>query len=209
MARAATAAMLLLAAGLSHAQDNNKRLLITVVESVADALQAFQPVDPGLSADLTWFREKIPGWQPKNANDGLGLIASYGEILQALRNPPADPAARLQLLRDIAQDVSIKAMHCRQSGLASNQSVAVITKRNGLDEVKGLSVLYIAKFFQAKPEGHVREFAGFSSPALADLVPGVYILWSRANDGSNRTGQPKEIRIGAGAPKGPIEVLAP
>jgi hypothetical protein len=202
-------ATLLVAAALAHAQDTNKRLLLSTLESISDSLHAFDPADPGLSADLQWFREKVLTWQPKDANEGLGLLASFGEILESLRNPPPEQPARAQLLRDLAQDLRLKVMHCSQSGLASTQSVAVVTKRNGLDEVKGLSVLYVAKFFQARPEGHIREFNGFSSPALADLVPGIYLLWSRTNDGSNRAGQPKEVRIGAGAPKGPLEVLAP
>ena len=60
--------------------------------------------------------------------------------------------------------------HCRQKGLVTPQRVTVVTKRNGLEEVKGLAVQYIEKFFQSDLNAKPQEFRHFSSPAVDDLA---------------------------------------
>jgi hypothetical protein len=80
---------------------------------------------------------------------------------------------------------------------------------NGLDEVKGLAVLYVEKFFESDPAAGPREFRRFSSPAEDDLVPGRYVIWAKETPGAGRIGQRKECRIGNGLAQEPVEVLAP
>jgi hypothetical protein len=87
--------------------------------------------------------------------------------------------------------------------------VTVVTKRNGVDEVKGLAVLYIEKFFEADPNARPHEFRRFSSPAVDDLVPGRYVVWAKETGPSGRSGARKEVRIGNGRPSDPVEVLTP
>jgi hypothetical protein len=212
MARLAqVAAILLFTATPFPAQNANKRLIASALESLRETASTLPQNDSvqSILRSISWLQDRTQTWTPANATEGLTFLSSLGEILQAVRDLPAGNAARETVLTAVEEDLRIKVEHCREHGLASMQSVAVVTKRNGIEEVKGLTVLYVPKFFQAKPTGHTREFNDFSSPALADLVPGKYIIWSRENSGANRTGQPKEVQIGAGLPKGSIEVLAP
>jgi hypothetical protein len=113
------------------------------------------------------------------------------------------------LLFAISDDLAVKEEHCRQKGLVAPQRVTVVTKKNGLEEVQGLAVLYIEKFFQSNPDARPQEFRRFSSPAVDDLVPGRYVIWAKETGETGRTGQRKEARIGNGLPKEPIEVLTP
>jgi hypothetical protein len=112
------------------------------------------------------------------------------------------------LLSEIADDLKIKTDYCKAKGLTSRVPVKVLTKRNGVDEVKGLRVLYVEKFFQSDPNARPQEFRRFSSPAVDDLVPGRYVFWAKEATASGRNGQQKEARVGLGLAK-PIEVLTP
>jgi hypothetical protein len=198
MARFTQAALLFLIPIL-HAQTEKPLLLSTLREIRETAASLDQPA---IAASAQWLENRAQTWNPQKPGEGLPLLASLGRILQALRAP--SPA-----LDAIADNLAIKVEHCRQTGLVAPQHVAVVTKRNGLDEVKGLSVLYLEKFFQNDPSAKPQEFRGISSPAVDDLVPGRYIIWAKETTAAGRTGPRKEVRIGAGVPKDPIEVLAP
>jgi hypothetical protein len=129
-------------------------------------------------------------------------------MTRAIRNTP-DGKAKMQLLFLIDQDLRQKGVYCRVNGLASRRRVEVITKRDGITEVKGLEVLYLEKFLETDPAAKAHQFRGFSSPSVDDLVPGVYLFWSKEPRPDGRSGTRKESEVGQARPSGPIEVLAP
>ena len=137
------------------------------------------------------------------------MLESVERMRFALRNAPAGGAELEALLAAMKEDLSAKEEHCRAKGLASQQRVTVLTKRNAVDEVKGLEVLYIEKFFATDPSAKPLQFRRFSSPAVDDLVPGKYVFWAKEPGQAGKRGEPKEARIANGLPKDAIEVLAP
>lgn len=156
-----------------------------------------------------WLAGETRRWSPRAPGEGKPLQESLERMLQALRNAPAGKAELETLLTDVREDIAIKQSHCRAKGLAAPQRVTVVPKKNGLEEVNGLEVLYIEKFFESDPNHRPLLFRRFSSPAVDDLVPGKYLIWARAPGTDGVQGERKEARIGSGIPKDAIEVLAP
>jgi hypothetical protein len=164
----------------------------------------------GIVRSTEWLDSKAQEWlqSPGGPYEGRQLRRAVDRMLVALKNPP--PGDRLaSFLADIRDDLAIKTDHCRAKGLATPQRVFVVTKRKGREEVKGLAVAYIEKFFASDPGARPLEFRQFSSPAVDDLAPGRYVIWATETDGAKRSGPRKEARIGNGLPKEPIEVLTP
>jgi hypothetical protein len=157
----------------------------------------------------TWLRRSAERWSPKKRGAGQDLFESVERMLKVLRDAPSGSPALESALSSVAEDLRVKAEHCEKTGLASRLDVKVVTKRNGLDEVRGLKVLYIEKFFQSDPSARPHEFRGFSSPAEDSLVPGRYVFWAREPGASGRNGERKEASVGNGLSQASIEVLAP
>lgn len=147
-------------------------------------------------------------WSPKKPGAGQAFLNSVERMLQVLRGAPASGAELEALLVSVSDDLEIKKEYCVVKGLATPVEVKVVTKRNGLDEVKGLKVFYIEKFFQSDPNGKPQEFRGFSSPAVDSLVPGRYVFWAKEPGGAGRNGERKEVPI-RGLSSESIEVLTP
>ena len=126
-----------------------------------------------------WLGNAAERWNPEKAGEGVPLLNSLERMLGVLRHPPAGGMELESLLFAIGDDLSVKEEHCRQKGLTTPQRVFVVTKKNGTQEVKGLSVQYIEKFFQSEPSARPQEFRNFSSPSVDDLVPGSYVIWAR------------------------------
>jgi hypothetical protein len=208
--------------GLAVAQDaaigSEKPLLVAALQEIQERVRrvheapgnsGLYPAVNNIYRSARWFENATSRWSPKQTGEGRPLLDSLERMLQALRRAPASGDALRELLLAISEDLSVKEDHCRQKGLAAPQRVTVVTRRNGLEEVKGLAVLYIEKFFASDPNARPHEFRRFSSPAVDDLVPGRYILWSRETAGAGRDGKRKEARIGGGGAEESIEVLAP
>jgi hypothetical protein len=197
------------------APGSEKPLLVSTLREIRERASAIAQTDRlravagDISGSAVWLERRVESWSPAIAGEGLPLLASLGRMLHVLRSLPAGGPQSESLLAAVSEDLTIKVEHCRQNNLAAKQRVAVVTKKNGVEEVKGLAVLYIEKFFQHDPGATPKEFLRFSSPAVDDLVPGRYIVWAKQTDGSGRAGPPKEVRIGGGVPKDPIEVLTP
>lgn len=205
-----TAAFVFFLLPLSLQAQNEKPLILSTLRQIRETASALgRPQVEGILASTKWLENRAETWTPTKPGQGLPLLASLGRILKVLRDAPSATPALDALLTAVGDDLAIKVEHCRQTGLVAPQRVAVVTRKDGVQEVKGLAVLYIEKFFQNDPGAKALEFRGFSSPAVDDLVPGRYIVWARETSAAGRTGPRKEVRIGAGIPKDPIEVLAP
>src|SRR5262245_30865039 len=163
-----------------------------------------------MERSAAWLEDRgIPRWLPKDPNEGAPFLASLQRMVRSLQGVRTNGSDLEILLTALEDDLSIKEQHCREKGLASRQRVFVVTKRKALQEVRGLEVLYIEKFFASDENARPQLFRRFSSPAVDDLVPGRYVFWAKEPGGRGRSGERKEARIGSGLPKEPIEVLAP
>jgi hypothetical protein len=171
------------------------------------------------SRELSWFTSKAPGWTPKSPQEGRGLRESIEGMIACVRSLPRSARTFEALLPLIAEDLSVKRIHCSYEGLAARQPVRVLTKRQGVTEVKGLEVLYLEKFFEFDEKARPHQFRGFSSPAVDDLVPGRYVVWARDPANPAKRAPRRDARVGkterdvkAAVPVGSaidIEVLAP
>jgi hypothetical protein len=168
-----------------------------------------RPITDDLSDSVDWLARSAEQWSPKERGEGQALLDSLQRMLKVLRDVPAGGPELETLLSAVSDDLRIKANHCSWKGLATRLQVNVVTKRNGLDEVKGLKVLYIEKFFQSDPNAKPQEFRGFSSPAVDSLVPGRYLFWAQETGEARRNGEQKEAAIGPRFSEQSIEVLAP
>ena len=158
---------------------------------------------------VSWFINKAEMWTPATPDEGRGMRESIERMNLALANTPAEAKRRETILKLIADDLADKREFCRSEGLAARQQVKVVTKRGAVEEVKGLEVLYLEKFFESAADAKPLQFRGFSSPAVDDLVPGRYLFWAREPGPAGKSGERKEARITGRLPADPIEVLAP
>jgi hypothetical protein len=197
--------------GALVAQDLSEKQQLTIAWTELSKLFAPYAGDPilgGYQRSLVWLQDATAKWAPASAADGRPLRESVERMTRAIRNTPDGPA-KTNLLSLVSRDLANKHAFCRINGLSSRRRVQVITKRDGITEVKGLEVLYLEKFLEADPTAKAHQFRGFSSPADDDLVPGVYVFWSREPGAGGRSGTRKESDVTEGQPSGPIEVLAP
>ena len=116
---------------------------------------------------------------------------------------------KLAVLQSIAADLEDKVEFCRREGLSARRRVNVVTKRDGVAEVKGLEVLYLEKFLENDPKATPQQFRGFSSPAVDELVPGRYVFWAKEPGRTGKSGEHKDARVAIDSPQGAIEVLTP
>lgn len=158
---------------------------------------------------VEWLINAAHQWTPKDELEGQGMREAMARMLEALRQARLRGKSQEKLIAEINEDLLLKTEYCRKNGLAATQQVKVATKRKGVAEVKGLEVLYIEEFLDGDPEAKPHQFREFSSPAMDDLVPGIYVFWSRDPANKGRNGAPKDARVGVGQPSNAIEVLAP
>lgn len=169
-----------------------------------------RPVAQSINRSAEWFVKAAERWEPTRPGDGRSFFISVERMVATFRAAQLSGNGLAATLMAIREDITTKFEHCRRKGLAVPQHVVVITKKDGLHEVKGLRVQYIEKFFASDPNGKPYEFRKFSSPAEDDMVPGTYVIWAQeTSGGSSKSGPRKEARVGTGFSRGPIEVLAP
>ena len=176
------------------------------VTAALEASDRLRPTARRAVMSVTWLRERANGWAPRTFDEGREMRESIERMSRVLRRSANDDA-RVELLQAIADDLEDKVEYCRSEGLAGRRKVTVLTKRDGVVEVKGLEVYYIEKFLEKDPGAKPHQFRGFSSPAVDDLVPGRYVFWSRQPGPSGLTGARKEVRVTVG--NQPIEVHTP
>jgi hypothetical protein len=158
---------------------------------------------------LGYLETKAVEWVPASADEGRDLRESIERMRLSISDVREQPERLEQQLMLIADDLVDKGEYCTQLGLSSKRQVRVVPKRDGIDEVKGLEVLYIEKFFASNPKAQPKSFPGFSSPVAHDLTPGSYLFWAKQPGQSGKLGERKEIRVALEGPVDPVEVLAP
>ena len=163
---------------------------------------------PGIPESLFWFQVQTDQWIPRTADEGRGLRQSIERMTRAVRST-RDRQAQVALLGIIQDDLAAKVESCRREGLATRRRVSVVTKRDGVLEMRGFEVLYLEKFLENDPSATPQQFRGFSSPAVDDLVPGRYVFWAKEPGRTGRSGARKEGRVSVDSPGDPIEVLTP
>ena len=218
---AGTIALTILSAqNLSAQIDGEKPLLVKTLGDLIAELKSFDV--NGVSQSLRsaqWLLSAAEKWQPLHEEEGKGLRESLQLMLGAIRRTPRYRVALLMVALD--EDLLEKHLQCKLLGLGSTQEVEVKTLGKGILgflQVKGLEVWYLEKFLASDPKATPHRFRGFSSPAMADVVPGRYVFWA-ADPENDRAGKRVEQRVGVGPPdrfphgkppaKTVIEVLAP
>jgi hypothetical protein len=202
--------------GLVGAQaQTEKSRLQAALHDLTDSISPFtrdpQPLQQfALSAiqSLSWLQGAAERWEPRSVEDGRPMRMAIERMAGAMRGAPTD-AVRRELLPPMSQDLDDKVAFCRVQGLSGRRQVRVVTKRGAVAEVGGLEVLYLEKFFENDAHAMPRQFRGFSSPAVDDLVPGRYVFWARQPGSAPKDGPRKESRVTLSTPTGSIEVLAP
>ncbi len=142
-----------------------------------------------------WY-EQNPAYAGGTPNvildDYLRSITRSNELLTKAANEKPD--RQLELVRDVALDLQIKADNCRNSkdGLGKIIRVQIRTKHD-TQEVPGYEVWYVQKGYYDVPSAHERFHQQSSPTDSLSLWPGRYAIWVRKDD---FTGKPATIRIG-------------
>jgi len=142
----------------------------------------------------------IRGWTPGNK-----IPPEYSASLHlplklldfAIESEQEGPA--FSALQAAADDLHIKAEHCRKSGVGLGEMVTVVIRtRSGEREQRNLQVLYMPKLMEVVKEGRPNQFPQFSSPTRHILPPGRYLMWTREPQ-SNMVGARTMVRVGDGS----------
>jgi hypothetical protein len=112
------------------------------------------------------------------------------------------------IMGEVADDLKIKADHCRNStrGLGKDVTVKVATKKeNTVDP--GWQIYYKFRIHEFT-EGYDRQrFSNLSSPAIQELPPGLYIIWAV------KPGKPESkkdiVKVGEGKEVVDLDLLVP
>jgi hypothetical protein len=101
----------------------------------------------------------------------------------------ADGKRAVAILREVADDVRVKANHCRKStrGLGDDVTVQVETRKQ--DKVdQGWQVFYKYRIYQFTKNYIPRHFPMPSSPTRYELPAGIYLMWAE------KPGGPKPLK---------------
>lgn len=152
-----------------------------------------------VAAALSDMNFMIRGWTP-----GSKVPVEYSANLQmslrllelALKSEEEGHA--FSALQAAADDLHIKAEHCRKSGVGLGGMVTVVIRtRSGDREQRNLQVLYMPKLMEMVKDAQPDQFPKFSSPTSHVLPPGRYLMWTREPQ-SNMLGARTIVRIGDG-----------
>jgi len=141
----------------------------------------------------------IQSWPYDVANDGyLRGLQNDNRLLNRARKE-RDEQKVLEVLRDVALDLQVKAENCRNSGDGLGKTIKVKVRTTaGGREVGGFEVFFVQKGMIEVKNAHDR-FARQSSPTDEKiLAPGGYAVWARK--GSMIT-EPTTLRIGGSGEK--------
>jgi hypothetical protein len=140
-----------------------------------------------------WFYSHPQQGQYSAGDEYLASLRGDNRLLTQLKKEK-DGQKALDMLRDVALDLEIKAENCRHSldGLGKEIKVKVHTKA-GEKEVGGYEIYFVAKGMFDVKSAHDR-FPRKSSPTDEKILsPGGYAMWVRKN---GVTGEPITLRIG-------------
>jgi hypothetical protein len=103
-------------------------------------------------------------------------LALNAKLLEELTKKDLSENKNLEVLQDVADDLRIKAAHCKAFGWANNAKVSVNTKRNDGTVVSGQEVFFVS-FGKAKNRKNWKRFSQLSSPTNEEsLTPGVWMM---------------------------------
>jgi hypothetical protein len=218
MVRRSLAIVFVLAASLGAQVPERKaavlRSLDRIERELTRALARFESNEPGLLPGITfltaqqsirWLRAAADVWQTSDPGEGKEMLEALETIAETVHN--AAPQAPLVLVRDVVEDLLIKANHCREHGLTNRPVVRVIPKRPGVGAVPDLKVLYVPKYRANRPDTEAKIFDKRSTPAEHRMTPGNYVIWAAEMNGSKSgTRQPVQIE---GSMDRAIDVDAP
>ena len=141
----------------------------------------------------------IRGWTPRSE-----VPAEYSTSLQMplqlldLALKSTEEGHAFSALQAAADDLHIKAEHCRKSGAGLGGMVTVVIRtRHGDREQRNLQVLYMPKLMEVVKDAQPEQFPKLSSPTSHALPPGRYLMWTREPQ-SNMMGARTIVRIGDG-----------
>jgi hypothetical protein len=189
---------------------SEKILILQALRELRTEIERVRSQSPsGIERWLSWLEEEANKWTPKTVNEGRALRESFELMRRSIRGVANDEAKVRRLLTLIAEDLQDKAEYCRAEGLGRERQIQVVTKREGITEVKGLEVFYLPKFLEADVTAKPQRFEGFSSPVKGSLTAGRYWIWAKESGVGGRNGERRDSRVNQAVPLGPIEVLAP
>ena len=141
-------------------------------------------------------------WESMTATPKSFLVSLKNNLLllQSIINQKLKDPEMLPLLKDVADDMRIKAGHCTHNGWASLVTVTVVTKKS-IDKIEGYEVAYVPAGWANDPTQWV-DFPKLST-AFKDLPPGLYKMRIKGCE-------PKRVEIdGNGANKQEVELKIP
>ncbi len=178
-------------------KSNTESISKTVGEKIPEAAQMLTQIQ----TNSLFLKTKWDAWFTKHPLPGT--YASGDGYLQSLQRnnrqlskvrKEKDDQKVLNVLRDVALDLQIKADNCRNSGdgLGKEIKVKVHTKADG-KEIPGYEVFYVQKGMFDVKSAHDR-FPRQSSPTDEKILcPGGYAMWVRKQ---NFISEPVTLRIG-------------
>jgi hypothetical protein len=177
----------------------------------SDSIKVRNNEEKGLILDL--WQDMRQDWAVlQRASNDHAIPAPYRrsmmdsvEVLRDIGRGKTAPEETLQLCRDIAEDLSIKAKFARRNGPFDLITVTAHTKR-GDETVTGLEVKYVGRGLLKLKTKHNR-FDKFSSPTSATLPPGNYVMWSQQGEAC---GSQAAVKLGEdGKEEKSIDLAAP
>lgn len=152
----------------------------------------------------------IRGWTPGSkvpAEYSTSLRMSLQLLDLALKSEEEGHA--FSALQAAADDLHIKAEHCRKSGVGLGGMVVVVVRtRSGDREQRNLQVLYMPRLMEVVKDTQPDQFPKLSSPTSHILPPGRYLMWTREPQ-SNMLGARTIVRIGDGSKTAEWNLPAP
>ncbi|WP_298273582.1 hypothetical protein [Geobacter sp.] len=139
-----------------------------------------------------WGEFVSPAYQDNLVQDFRALAAAAGE---------ADAKMAFSMMKGVAEDLKIKAEHCRKSNRGLGKDVDVYVKTYmGDREASGLIVYYKLGIHQySRNRLRSVEFDELSSPAHTRLPASYYFIWTgRPGDPEPAPDRLKRIDVGAG-----------
>ncbi|WP_144400093.1 hypothetical protein [Geobacter pickeringii] len=137
------------------------------------------------------------------------LVADFRMLASAAKEP--DAARSFAIVEEVAEDLRIKAEHCRKSSRGLGEDVAVTVKTwRGNSEEPNLLVYYQLGIFEFTPSRAPESFPQKSSPTRHTLPAGRYLMWAgRPGQAEPPKGSVRRVRIGEGMRQVPLDLFVP
>jgi hypothetical protein len=150
------------------------------------------------SAEIAFLTSRWHWGESVSAAYQEGLILDFNMLSSAAKE--RDEKRAYAIMREVADDIRIKADHCRNStrGLGADVTISIET-RKGNSQDPGWQVYYKLRIYEFS-KGHTPErFPLPSSPTSYVLPPGKYLIWAEKPMKAQSLRSKEElIRVGEG-----------